>query len=165
MTQMPGTARCARAVLVVVGASSVACVAWLTVVAATFETGALGELILGMLLIAVILSALLAVASFVIAAQFADGGSKVRVGTVAVGWVVVVGSAVAVLGHHGVWGAGAAVGALLTALSTTEGTREWFGRPRLPSSLCEGNQLHRVAQGQDPLAPDGSAPGPDGDVV
>lgn len=140
MTQMPGTARCARATLIVVGTSSVVPVVWLTVVAARFGTGALGELILGMLLLASIAFALLAVASFVIAAKFADGGNKVRVGAVVVGWVIVVGSAVALLADHGVWSAGIAVGALLTALSTREVTREWFDRPRLSSSPRRGNE-------------------------
>jgi hypothetical protein len=112
MTQMPGTARCSRAMLVVVGASSAVPVVWLTVIAATFETGALGELVLGMLLLAAIALALLAGASFTIAAKFADGGNKVRVGAVVVGWVIIVGSAVALLADHGVWAAGVAVGAL-----------------------------------------------------
>lgn len=149
MTQMPGPARCARAMLVVAGASSIVLVVWLTVVAATFETGALGELVLGVLLLAAVLCAVLAVASFAIAAKFPDGGNKVRIGAVVVGWVIVVGSAVALLAGHREWAAGVAVGALVTAFSTRESTRDWFDRPRTwpprarrprSSSPREGNQ-------------------------
>ncbi|MGW1882750.1 hypothetical protein [Streptomyces sp. NPDC001970] len=157
MSRMPGTARCARAMLFVVGASSVVPVVWLTVVAATFETGALGELILGMLLLAALPFALLAAASFVIAAKFADGGNKVRVGAVVIGWVILVGSAVAVPAGYEMCGAGVAAGALLIALSTREGTRDWFDRARLPSSPCEGDH--------GPLAADDPAAGLDGQVV
>ncbi|MFF8196530.1 hypothetical protein ACF05L_37995 [Streptomyces bobili] len=134
MTQMPGAARCARAMLVVAGMASVVALVLLTMVAATFETGALGELILAVLLLAAIPLVLLAVASFVLAAKFADGGGKVRLGAVVVGWILVAGSTAAVLAHHGWWGAGLAVGALLTAFSSAERTREWFERPCLSSS-------------------------------
>ncbi len=157
MTQMPGTVRCARAVLVVVGASSVIPIVWLTVYATTFETGALGQLILGMAILAVIPFTLLAGASFAIAARFTDGGNKVRIGAVVVGRVVVGSSAVAFLAHHGVWAAGVAVGALLAALSTGEGTRDWFDRPRHPSPPR--------GEFQGPRAPDDSAAGPDREVV
>ncbi|WP_351228151.1 hypothetical protein [Streptomyces sp. NPDC002133] len=157
MSRMPGTARCARAVLFAVGASGVVPVLWLTVVAATFETGALGELILGLLLLAALPFALLAVASFVVAAKFAGGGDKVRVGAVVIGWVVLVGSAVAVPAGYELGGAGVAVGALLIALSTREGTRDWFDRARLPSSPRECDQ--------GPLAAHDPAAGLDGQVV
>ncbi|MEU0338528.1 hypothetical protein ABZ092_05950 [Streptomyces bobili] len=73
-------------------------------------------------------------ASFVRAAKFAGGGNKVRIGAVAVGWVLAAGDTAAVLAHHGWWGAGVAVRALLTAFSGTERTREWFERPRLSAS-------------------------------
>ncbi|MFM9705828.1 hypothetical protein [Streptomyces galilaeus] len=134
MTQMPGAARCARAMLVAAGTASVVALVALAMVAATFEPGALGELILAMLLLAAVPLVVLAVASFVLAARFADGGDRVRLGAVVVGWMLVAGSAIAVPAHHGWWGAGVVVGALLTAFSTAERTREWFARPRLASS-------------------------------
>jgi hypothetical protein len=145
--------------VVVVGASSVVPVVWLTVVAVTFRTGALGELVVGMLVLAALPFALLAVASFVIAAKFAGGGDKARVGAVVVGWVTVVGGAVAALAHHGMWGVGVPAGALLTALATSEGTRYWFDPPGPPSSRrrVRGNQAER--------APGDRAAGLDGGVA
>ncbi|MEV5488614.1 hypothetical protein AB0L47_11495 [Streptomyces bobili] len=134
MTQMPGAARCARALLVAAGTASVVALVPLAKVAATFEPGALGELILAMLLLAAVPLVALAVASFVLAAKFADGGDRVRLGAVVVGWMLVAGSAAAVPAHHGWWGAGVAVGALLTAFAGAERTREWFARPRLASA-------------------------------
>jgi hypothetical protein len=128
---MPGTARWARALLVVVGACGVVPVVRLTVSAVTFETGALGAPVLGLLLAAALACASLAGSCFVIAARFADGGGKVRVGALAVGWLVAVGSAVAVLTGRGVWGAGVATGALLAVCAAGRDTREWFDRPRL----------------------------------
>ncbi|BAC68491.1 hypothetical protein AQJ43_28600 [Streptomyces avermitilis] len=132
MTQMPGTARCARAILVVVGTVNAATVAWLTAAAATLETGALGELVLGILLLAAIVSAALAIASFTIAAKFTHGSSKTRTGAAAVGWITILAGTIALLTDHPMGAAGAAAGTLLTALSTRTGTRDWFDRPRLP---------------------------------
>ncbi|TDC74495.1 hypothetical protein [Streptomyces hainanensis] len=133
MNRLPGTARWARATLLVVGAAGVVAGGWLTVVAATFETGALGELILGMLLLAALGVALFAVLAFAIAARFADGGDGVRLGAVAMGWALVVGSGGAGLAVHGAWGVGVAVGGLLALLATREDTRDWFAaRPKAP---------------------------------
>ncbi|GDY88222.1 hypothetical protein SAVCW2_74210 [Streptomyces avermitilis] len=100
MTQMPGTARCARAILVVVGTVNAATVAWLTAAAATLETGALGELVLGILLLAAIVSAALAIASFTIAAKFTHGSSKTRTGAAAVGWITILAGTIALLTDH-----------------------------------------------------------------
>ncbi|MGW1723429.1 hypothetical protein ACWCQK_10940 [Streptomyces sp. NPDC002306] len=128
MTQLPGTARSARALLVVVGAAGAVGLTGLIVAAVTFRTGALGELVLGMMALAAIPCAALAVTSFVLARKFADGGDSVRVGAVAVGWVVIVAGAVALLAGREMWGgAGITLGAVLTVLSTTERTRDWFG--------------------------------------
>ncbi|MFD9006882.1 hypothetical protein ACFV0T_39110 [Streptomyces sp. NPDC059582] len=128
MPQLPGTARCARALLVVVGMAGVVALSWLIVAAVTLRTGALGELILGMMAVAATICAALAAVSFVLAGKFAAGSNTVRVGTVVVGWVILVGGAVAALAGQGMWGgAGVAVGALLAFLSTTEPTRDWFG--------------------------------------
>ncbi|MGX5185386.1 hypothetical protein ACWKT5_21775 [Streptomyces avermitilis] len=132
MTQMPGTARCARAILVVLGTVNAATVAWLTAAAATLETGALGELVLGILLLAAIASAALAIASFTIAAKFTHGSSKTRTGAAAVGWITILAGTIALLTDHPMGASGAAAGTLLTALSTRTGTRNWFDRPRLP---------------------------------
>ncbi|MET7441505.1 hypothetical protein ACWERY_21775 [Streptomyces sp. NPDC004082] len=145
MTRMPGTARWARALLVVVGACGVVPAVRLTVSAVRFETGAMGAFVLGMLLAAALACASLAGSCLVIAARFADGGDKVRVGALAVGWLVAVGSAVAVLSGRGVWGAGVATGALLAVLTTGRDTREWFDRPRLTSSPGEESRNSPVS--------------------
>lgn len=140
MSQMPGTARSARVVLFAVGALSVVAVVWLGVVAAMFETGALGGLILGMLLLAATLFALLAVASFVLATKFTGGGRKVRFGAVVVGWVTFVGSTIAALASHAAWGAATMAGALLLVLSVASATKDWFDVPhhvRMPARWPE----------------------------
>ncbi|MFJ9025424.1 hypothetical protein ACIRPU_36445 [Streptomyces sp. NPDC102259] len=131
MTRMPVTARYARVLLLALGLSGLACSVRLAVAAAVFESGALGGLVVGVLLLAATGCAALAVASLVISARFADGGGAVRGGAVAVGWVIVLGSSVAALAHHLAWSAGTALGAVLVALSSGAATREWFGRTRL----------------------------------
>ncbi|MFE7931552.1 hypothetical protein ACFU6S_23055 [Streptomyces sp. NPDC057456] len=128
---MPVTARYARALLLALGLSGLACSVRLAVAAAVFESGALGGLVVGMLLVAAAACAALGVASLVISARFTDGGGAVRRGAVAVGWVIVLGSSVAALAHHFAWSAGTALGAALVALSSGAATREWFGRTRL----------------------------------
>ncbi|MDQ0578880.1 hypothetical protein [Streptomyces rishiriensis] len=130
MTRMPVTARYARVLLVGLGLSGVAASARLTAAAAAFESGALGMLVVGMLLLAAAACAALAVTSLVLSARFANGGGAVRRGAVAVGWVITLGGPVAALAHHFAWGAGAALGVLLVALSNKAATREWFGRAR-----------------------------------
>ncbi|MFI5473563.1 hypothetical protein ACIA6D_25385 [Streptomyces cacaoi] len=130
MTRMPVTARYARALLVALGLSGIACSVRLTAAAAVFESGALGGLVVGMLLLAATGCAVLAVTSLVISARFADGGGAVGRGAVVVGWVIILGSSVAALAHHFAWGAGVALGALLVALSSGAAAREWFGRSR-----------------------------------
>ncbi|MFF3327425.1 hypothetical protein [Streptomyces sp. NPDC002889] len=115
--------------LFVVGAMSIVAGLWFAVVAAILETGALGQLMVGLLLLAAGLFATLAVASMVIAARFANGGNGVRVGAVVIGSLIVTGSAVTVMTHHGAWGVGGAVGILVIVLSTREDTRDWFARP------------------------------------
>ncbi|MET7608463.1 hypothetical protein [Streptomyces avermitilis] len=146
MTQMPGTARCARAVLVVVGTLSAVTVAWLTAAAATLETGALGELVLGILLLTAIASAALAVTSFTLAAKFTHGSNKTRTGAAAVGWVTILASTIALLTDHRMGATGAAAGTLLIVLSTRQDIRNWFDRPRLPAPPRE--------EIQHPPAPD-----------
>ncbi|MFJ8510920.1 hypothetical protein [Streptomyces avermitilis] len=144
MTQMPGTARCARAVLVVVATSSALAVAWLTAAAATLETGALGALVLGILLLGAIASAALAITSFTIATKFTHGSNKTRTGAAIVGWITILVGTIAVLTNHPIGATGAAAGTLLTALSTRQDTRDWFDRPRVPPPPRKENQ-HRPA--------------------
>ncbi|OQR61590.1 hypothetical protein B6E66_23945 [Streptomyces maremycinicus] len=131
MTRMPVTTRCARALLVAVGLSGIAGSVRLAAAAAAFESGALGAPVVGLLLLAAAGCAALAVASLVVSARFADGGGAVRSGAVAVAWVTLLGGLAGALTHHVAWGAGAAVGASLVALSNAAATREWFGRARL----------------------------------
>jgi hypothetical protein len=131
---MPVTARYARTLLVVLGLSGIAGSVRLAAAAAVFESGALGGLVVGMLLLAAAGCAALAVASLVISARFADGGGAVRGGAVAVGWLIALGSLAAALTQHVAWSAGAGAGALLVALSSGPATREWFGRARLPNA-------------------------------
>ncbi|MFJ1808106.1 MULTISPECIES: hypothetical protein [unclassified Streptomyces] len=133
MTRMPAPARYARALLVVLGLSGIACAVRLAAAAAALESGALGGLALGMLVSAAAGCAVPAVTALVVSARFADGGHAVRRGAVAVGWVIALGSLVAGLAHHFAWGAGIALGALLVTLSSGESTKEWFDRGRLPS--------------------------------
>lgn len=74
MTRMPGTAACARALLVVVGAAGVVALGWLAVFTATFRPGTPGRLETALVVLAAVPFALLAAASFVLAARFAGGG-------------------------------------------------------------------------------------------
>ncbi|WP_405966491.1 hypothetical protein OG613_04175 [Streptomyces sp. NBC_00015] len=134
MTRMPVTARYARALLVALGLSGIAGSVRLAAAAAVFESGALGGLVVGMLLLAATGCATLAVTSLVISARFADGGGAVRRGAVVVGWLIALGGLAAALTQHFAWSAGAAAGALLVALSSGTATREWFGRARLANA-------------------------------
>ncbi|MFD9391678.1 hypothetical protein ACFWBB_13395 [Streptomyces sp. NPDC060000] len=128
MTRMPGTARYARALLIALGLSGLVCALRLTAAAAAFESGALGGLVLGMLLTAAAGCAVVAVAALVVSARFAEGGGAVRRGTVVVGWVIALGSLGAGLAHHFAWSTGIAPGVLLVALSSGESAKEWFAR-------------------------------------
>ncbi|MGY5033712.1 hypothetical protein ACWC9U_23100 [Streptomyces sp. 900116325] len=103
--------------------------------AATLQTGATGQLVIGLLLLAVLPFGTLAAAAVVIPVKFTTGGHRVRIGAVAVGAVTVVGSsiiagtAISVKPHNGAWGTAVAVGALVIVLSTRQDTRDWFDRP------------------------------------
>ncbi|MFI5632575.1 hypothetical protein ACIA8E_24990 [Streptomyces sp. NPDC051664] len=136
MVQMPGTVKSARAVLIVVGAGNIVAALWLMMVAATLQTGAMGQLVIGLLFLAALPFGTLAAAAFVIAAKFTTGGHQVRIGAVVVGSLVIVGSliiagtAISAKLHNGVWGIVVAVGALVIVLSTRQDTRDWFDRPR-----------------------------------
>ncbi|MEU2433680.1 hypothetical protein ABZ611_30020 [Streptomyces sp. NPDC007861] len=130
MSQMPGTVRSVRAMLLAVGAGSVVAALGFVVAAATFETGALGTVVVGFFLLAAVLLGAFAAASIVIASKFADGGNGVRIGAVVVGSLLTVGSATGLMAHSGAWGFGVVVGLLVTILSTREDTRDWFGLPR-----------------------------------
>lgn len=130
MSQMPGTVRSVRAVLLAVGAGSALASLGFVVAAATLETGALGALFVGLLLLAALLLGLFAAAVIVIARKFTDGGNGVRIGAVAVGALLTSGSASGLLAHSGAWGAGVAAGLFVTVLSMGDASREWFGLPR-----------------------------------
>ncbi|MGW6745579.1 hypothetical protein ACWGDX_33400 [Streptomyces sp. NPDC055025] len=136
MSQMPGTVRSVRVLLLTVGAGNILAALWLVVAAATLETGAMGGLIAGMLLVAALPFGMLAAAAIVVAAKCPDGGKGVRVGAVVVGSLIIVGSSV-VTGTaidaklpDGAWGFGVAVGVLVIVLSTRRNTRDWFDRSR-----------------------------------
>ncbi|MDI9885086.1 hypothetical protein QMZ92_11940 [Streptomyces sp. HNM0645] len=131
MSQMPGTVRSVRAVLHAVGAGSVLASLGFVVAAATLETGALGALFVGLLLLAALLLGVFAVT--VIARKFAGGGNRVRIGAVAIGSLLTLGGAIGLVAHSGAWGAwaaGVAAGLFVTVLSTGDASREWFDLPR-----------------------------------
>ncbi|MFB6704941.1 hypothetical protein ACFCW6_09535 [Streptomyces sp. NPDC056333] len=136
MVQMPGTVKSARALLLVVGAGNIVASLWLMTAAATLQTGAMGQLVIGLLLLAALPFGTLAAAAIVTAAKFTTGGHRVRIGAVAVGSLTVVGSpiiagtAISAKLHNGVWGIAVAVGALVIVLSTGQDSRDWFDRPR-----------------------------------
>ncbi|MET7788653.1 hypothetical protein ABZS93_18880 [Streptomyces sp900116325] len=136
MVQMPGTVKSARALLLVVGAGNIVASLWLMMAAATLRTGAMGQLVIGLLLLAALPFGTLAAAAIVIAAKFTTGGHRVRIGAVAVGSLTVVGSsiiagtAISAKLHNGAWGMAVAVGALVIVLSTRQDTRDWFDRLR-----------------------------------
>ncbi|WP_392842179.1 hypothetical protein [Streptomyces sp. LN500] len=69
MVQMPGTVKSARALLLVVGAGNIVAALWLMTAAATLQTGAMGQLIIGLLLLAALPFGSLAAAAIVIAAK------------------------------------------------------------------------------------------------
>lgn len=136
MVQMPGTVKSARALLLVVGAGNIVASLWLMTAAATLQTGAMGQLVIGLLLLAALPFGTFAAAAIVIAAKFTTGGHRVRRGAVVVGSLIIAGSsiiagtAISAQLHNGVWGSGVAVGALVIVLSTRQDTRDWFDRPR-----------------------------------
>ncbi|MET7524996.1 hypothetical protein [Streptomyces sp900116325] len=137
MVQMPGTVKSARALLLVVGAGNIVASLWLMMAAATLRTGAMGQLVIGLLLLAALPFGTVAAAAIVIAAKFTTtGGHRVRIGAVAVGSLTVVGSstiagtAISAKLHNGAWGMAVAVGALVIVLSTRQDTRDWFDRLR-----------------------------------
>ncbi|MEU5072182.1 hypothetical protein AB0G76_11605 [Streptomyces asoensis] len=131
MTRMPGTARCARALLLLLGVSGLVCAGRLAVAAAGFESGALGGPVLAVLLLAAAACGATAVTALAVAARFAEGGGRVRRAAAAVGWVFAVAGAAAGLVHHAAWSAGSAAGALLVGLVGGERARDWFDRGRL----------------------------------
>ncbi|MEU5764760.1 hypothetical protein ABZ782_02405 [Streptomyces asoensis] len=131
MTRMPGAARCARALLLLLGVSGLVGAGRLAVAAAGFESGALGGPVLAGLLLAAAACGATAVTALAVAARFAEGGGRVRRAAVAVGWVFAVAGTAAGLAHHGAWGAGSAAGALLVGLAGGEPARQWFDRGRL----------------------------------
>ncbi|MEV7680344.1 hypothetical protein AB0O64_17595 [Streptomyces sp. NPDC088341] len=136
MSQMPGAVRSVRALLLTVGAGNILAALWLVVAAATLETGAMGGLIVGVLLLAALPFGMLAAAAIVVAAKCPNGGKGVRIGAVVVGSLIIVGSSI-ITGTainaklpNGAWGFGVAAGALVIVLSTRQNTRDWFDRPR-----------------------------------
>ncbi|MGY4917082.1 hypothetical protein ACWD9K_17970 [Streptomyces sp. 900116325] len=82
MVQMPGTVKSARALLLVVGAGNIVASLWLMMAAATLRTGAMGQLVIGLLLLAALPFGTVAAAAIVIAAKFTTGGHRVRIGAV-----------------------------------------------------------------------------------
>ncbi|MCZ7461950.1 hypothetical protein [Streptomyces sp. WMMC940] len=130
MSQMPGTVRSVRAVLLAVGVGSVLAALGFVVAAATLETGALGALVVGLLLLAALLLGVFAAAAIAIAWKFTNGGDAVRTGAVAIGALVTSGSASGLVAHSGAWGIGVAAGLFVTVLSTGDASREWFDLPR-----------------------------------
>ncbi|TLQ47543.1 hypothetical protein [Streptomyces marianii] len=133
MSQMPGTVRSVRAVLLAVGAVSVLASLGFVVAAATLETGALGALFVGLLLLAALLLGVFATAVIAIARRFAGGGNGVRIGAVAIGSLLTLGGASGLVAHSGAWGswaAAVAAGLFVTVLSTGDASREWFDLPR-----------------------------------
>ncbi|MEU6706150.1 hypothetical protein [Streptomyces wuyuanensis] len=130
MNQMPGTVRSVRAVLLGVGTVSVIAALGFVVAAATLETGALGVIIVGLFLIAALLLGMFASAAIVIASKSTGGGQGVRIGAVAIGSLLTLGSVIGLLVHSGAWGVGVAAGLYVTVLSTGDTSRDWFDRPR-----------------------------------
>ncbi|MEU4129965.1 hypothetical protein [Streptomyces wuyuanensis] len=129
MNQMPGTVRSVRAVLLAVGTGSVVAALGFVTAAATLETGALGALFVGLLLLAALLLGIFASAAIVIASKFTDGGRGVRIGAVAIGSLLTLASASGLAAHSGVWGVGVAAGLYVTVLSTRDSSRDWFDLP------------------------------------
>ncbi|MEV6654081.1 hypothetical protein [Streptomyces sp. NPDC051219] len=130
MRQMPSAVKSVRAMLLVIGAGNVVAALWFMVAAATLETGAMGHLVVGLLFLTAIPFGTLAVISIVLAAQFTNGGNRVRIGAVVVGSLIAAGSAVSVPAHDGMWGVGVAAGVLVAVLSIRGEARDWFDRPR-----------------------------------
>ncbi|MFB6982611.1 hypothetical protein [Streptomyces scopuliridis] len=130
MNQMPGAVKAARALLLAVGAGNILAVLWIVVAAATLETGAMGELIVGMLLLAALSFGMLAAAAILVAAKCANGGKGVRIGAVVVGSLIITSTAINAKLPNSAWGFGVTAGALVIVLSTRQNTRDWFDRPR-----------------------------------
>ncbi|WP_326816566.1 hypothetical protein OIE61_05285 [Streptomyces sp. NBC_01762] len=136
MSQMPGTVKSARALLFVVGAGNTVAALWLVMAAATLRTGAMGQLVIGLLLLVALPFGTLAAAAIVIAAKFTTGGHRVRKGAVVVGSLLIVvslitaGTAISAKLYDGTWGIAVVAGALVIVLSTGQDTRDWFDRPR-----------------------------------
>lgn len=128
MVQMPGTVKSARALLLVVGAGNIVAALWLMTAAVTLQTGAMGQLIIGLLLLAALPFGSLAAAAIVIAAKFTTGGHRVRIGAVVVGTLVIAGSliitstAISAKLHDGAWGIGVTKPALSWSSSRPDGT-------------------------------------------
>ncbi|MEU2262097.1 hypothetical protein ABZ557_17900 [Streptomyces sp. NPDC019645] len=130
MSRMPGTVRSVRAVLLAIGAGSVVAAVGFVVAAATLQTGALGAILVGLFLLAALLLGMFASAAIVVASKFTDGGKGVRIGAVAIGSALALGSACGLATHSGAWGVGVATGLCVTVLSTRDSARDWFDVPR-----------------------------------
>lgn len=128
MSQMPGGVRAVRAMLLAIGAGSLVSALWFVTAAATLETGTMGELIVGLLLLKATPFGLLAAIAIVTATKFSHGGQRARIGAVVVGTTIAASCTIGVLVHDGVWGFGVAAGFLVIVLSTSQDTRDWFGR-------------------------------------
>ncbi|OQD57729.1 hypothetical protein BM536_001175 [Streptomyces phaeoluteigriseus] len=128
MSQMPRSVKSVCALLLVIGAGSLLPALWFVAEAGTLGTGAMGELIVGLLLLKVLPFGMLAVGSVVIAAQFGHGGDRVRIGAVVVGSVVAGLCAIGALVHDGSWSFGIGAGFLVIVLLTSQDARDWFGR-------------------------------------
>ncbi|MFF0290638.1 hypothetical protein [Streptomyces sp. NPDC005262] len=136
MSRMSGTVKSARALLLVVGAGNIVAALWLVWAAATLQTGAMGQVVIGLLLLAALPFGALAAAAIVSAAKFTTGGHRVRIGAVGIGSLILVGSlitagtAISAKLHNGAWGVDVVAGALVIVLSTKRDARDWFDRPR-----------------------------------
>ncbi|WP_411087366.1 hypothetical protein [Streptomyces sp. 061-3] len=136
MSQMPGTVKSTRALLLVVGAGNIVAALWLVMAAATLQTGAMGQLIVGLLLLVALPFGTLAAAAIVIAAKFTTGGHRIRKGAVVVGSLLIVvaliidSTAISAKLFNGTWVVAVVAGALVIVLSTRQDTRDWFDRPR-----------------------------------
>ncbi|MFC4468423.1 hypothetical protein ACFPH6_28435 [Streptomyces xiangluensis] len=128
MSQMPRSVKSVCAMLLVIGVGCLVPALWFVTDAVTLETGAMGELIVGLLFLKVFLFGALAVSSIVIAAKFGRGGNRVRIGAVVVGSVITALCATGVLVHDGSWSFGAGAGFLVIALATSQDARDWFDR-------------------------------------
>ncbi|MFF4761998.1 hypothetical protein [Streptomyces sp. NPDC001292] len=131
MTRIPTPVRTVRVMLLLVVPISGTVALRFAVAGATVESGAFGEPAMGLLFLAALPLAVLAVMSLVVALKIANGGNGVRAGAIVIGWLVITAGVVGALAHHRAWSAGAVLGAVMLFLATGPDTRDWFDTPRL----------------------------------